>query len=138
MKTKIICSLFLLFFLMGCKNEPQYSRFENHNVPACGIADPLDNLPWLKAYCTEHSKSYSTTISIYKNTTSHVNHIVIGTSTKDEPNRSPSTIHTTSIYSCEGERVLFQGSEGATPEGWSAFLAENTLVAKIWEVKEIE
>lgn len=92
---------------------------------------------WLKTYCAEHSKSYSTTISIYKNKTSDVNHIVIDTSTKDEPDRSPSTIHTTSIYSCEGEKILFQGSEGATPEGWSVFFAENTLAAKIWEVKEI-
>lgn len=137
MKTKIICSLFLLFFLTGCKNDPQYSSFENHNVPTCGITDPLNNLPWLKAYCTEYSKSYSTTISIYKNSTSEVNYIVIETSTEDESDRSPSTIHTTSIYSCEGERILFQGSEGVTPEGWSAFFAENALVAKIWEVKEI-
>lgn len=138
MKTKIICSLFLLFFLIGCKNDPQYSRFENHNVPACGITDPLNNLPWLKAYCSEHLKSYSTTISIYKDNTSDVNNIVIVTSTKDESGKSPSTIHTTSIYSCEGERILFQGSEGATPEGWAVFFAENTLVAKIWEIKEVE
>jgi len=138
MKTKIICSLFLLFFLMGCKNDPQYSTFENHNVPACGILDPLNNLPWLKVYCSEHSKSYSTTISIYKDNTSEVNNIVIETSTKDEFGRSPSTVHTTSIYSCEGERILFQGSEGATPEGWSVFFAKNALVAKIWEIKEVE
>lgn len=137
MKTKIICSLFILLFLTGCSKEPRYELYENHNISACGISDPLLNLSWLKIYCTEHSKSYLTTISIYNNNTSNVNHIVIETSTKDESGRSPSIIHTTSIYSCEGERILFQGSEGATPEGWSAFFAENTLVAKIWEVKEI-
>ncbi len=138
MKSKIICSLFILLFLVGCKNDPQYSTFEYHNVPACGITDPLNNLSWLKAYCTEHSKSYSTTISIYKDNTSNVNNIVIETSTKDESGRSPFAIQTTSIYTCEGDRILFQGSEGATPEGWSVFFAENALVAKIWEVKEIE
>lgn len=137
MKAKIICSLLALLLLIGCKKAPQYKRYENHTISACGINDPLQNIPWLKTFCTKHLNSYSTTISIYKNNTSDVNYIVIETSTKNESDRSPSTIHTTSVYSCEGKILMLQGSEGATPVGWDTFFVENTLVAKIWEVKKI-
>jgi len=124
MKTIIIFSLFILLLLMGCKNEPQYSRFENHNVPACGIADPLNNLPWLKAYCSEHLNSSWVSISIRKNSTSDVNYIVIENS------------NTISVYSCEGERLMFHSSGSESSDGWMFFLGANPLVAKIWEVKE--
>jgi len=137
MKTKtIICFIFTVFILLSCEKEPEYEIYENHNISACGVTEPLQNIPWLKAYCIEHLKSYSASISIYKNNTSDVNHIVIDTSGKDEPDRSPSTIHKTSVYSCEGEILMLQGSEGPTPKGWDEFFVENTLVAKIWEVKE--
>jgi len=138
MKTKIFCSLFALFLLLGCKNEPQYSRFENHNVPACGIADPLNNLPWLKTYCSEHYNSYSTIVSIYKNNTSGENHIVIYTTTAWNPNIEPPTFYRNVVYSCEGAILFFEASEG-TGSGalaYDTFFLENTLVAKIWEVKE--
>ena len=136
-RTKISCILVTLLFLMGCKKEPHYEIHENQTISACGINDPLQNIPWLKTYCNEHLNSFSANISIYKNNTFELNHIVIETSSKDEPDRSPSTIHKTSVYSCEGELLMFQGTEGATPVGWDAFFVENTRVAKIWEVKEI-
>ena len=136
-RTKISCILFTLLLFMGCKKDPHYEIYENHTISACGITDLLQNIPWLKTYCNEHLKSVLTNISIYKNNTSDLNHIIIETSSNYEPDRSPSTIHTTSVYSCEGELLLFQGTEGATPVGWDAFFVENTRVAKIWEVKEI-
>lgn len=137
MKTKrIVCILFTLFILFSCNKEPEFEIFENRNIPACGITDPLQNIPWLKNYVAEHLNSYSVTISIYKNNSSEVNHIIIETSSKFESGVSPSPIYTTSVYSCEGERLMFQGSEGPTPDGWNTFFAENTLLTKIWEVKE--
>ena len=136
MKTKIICSLFLLFFLTGCRKEPQYELYENHNISACGIVDPLKNLPWLKAYCSEHYNSYSTTVSIYINNTSGVNHIVILNTSAENRDRDPSIIWRHVVYTCEGVGVLFNYTEGTVSEGWDAFFLENTLVAKIWEVKE--
>lgn len=136
MRIKIISCLFILFLLMGCKNDPQYSRFENHNVPACGITDPLNNLPWLKAYCSEHYNSYSISISIYKNNTTGVNHIVILNTSAENRDKSPSVIWKHVVYTYEGIGVLFNYTEGTVSEGWDAFFLENTLVAKIWEVKE--
>lgn len=137
MKPKIIvCFLFSLFILLGCDQEPEFEIYENHNIPACGITDPLQNISWLKTYVAEHLNSYSATISIYKSNSSELNHIIIETSSKFVQDVSPSPIFTTSVYSCEGERLMFQGSEGPTPDGWNIFFIENTLIAKIWEVKE--
>jgi hypothetical protein len=140
MNSKKILSLVLcLFFVIsiGCKKEPTYSRFEDHSISACGIADPLLNIPWLKTYSIEHLNSYSVSISIYKNIVSDENHIFIVTSTPFVPDMSPSPIYTESVYTCDGIMILFQGSEGPIPAGWNAFFVENTLVAKIWEVKQI-
>lgn len=120
--TMLICSLFFLFLVLGCsKKEPQNEIIENHSIAACGIIDPIRNIPWLKAYCSEHSRAYLTSISVYKSNTSDVNHIVIETSTAYIPGMSPSPIYTVSVYSCEGEMLLFQGSEGQIPAGYHAF-----------------
>ncbi|RIJ45548.1 hypothetical protein D1614_22475 [Maribellus luteus] len=34
----------------GCddENEPQYEIYENHEISACGVEDPLVNIEWLK------------------------------------------------------------------------------------------
>jgi hypothetical protein len=137
MKTKtIIYSLFTLLLLMGCKDEPQYTRFENHTISACGITDPLYNLPWLKTYCSEHYNTYSTSISIYKNILTDENSIIIVHISKSVPDQSPSRTFTEEVYTCEGVRILFQSSD-YRPDGWDNFLVQNTLVAKIWSVEEI-
>jgi len=136
MKTKKYFYFLLgLIILYGCDNKPEFEIYENHNIPACGITDPLKNIPWLNTYVAEHLNSYSANISIYKNNTSEVNYIIIETSTKFEPGVSPSPIYTTSVYTCGGEMLMFQGSEGPKPEGWNNFFAEKTLIAKIWEIK---
>ena len=134
--TGFIFILIVWFIVSGCKKEPHYDIFVNNTIPACGIVDPIRNIPWLKAYCSEHSTAYSASISVFKNNSSDVNRIVIETSTDYVSGMSPSPIYTTSVYSCEGEILLFHGTEGPTPEGYDAFFLENTLVAKIWEVKE--
>lgn len=136
-RKEITCILFILLLFIGCKKDPLYEISINHDNSTCGISDPLQNIPWLKAYCIELLNTYSATISIYKNNSSDVNYIVIDTSSKEVPDRSPSTYHTTSIYSCAGERLMFQGTEGPTPKGWDAFFIENTFVTKIWEVKKL-
>ena len=136
-KKVITCILFILLFFIGCNKDPQNEISINHDNSTCGISEPLQNIPWLKAYCIELLNTYSATISIYKNNSSDVNYIVIDTYSKDEPDRSPSTFHTSSIYTCAGERLMFQSTEGPTPKGWEAFFKENTFVAKIWEVKKL-
>lgn len=139
MKAKLILltviALFIIIGGAGCEKKPRYEIYENHEITACGIKDPLNNLQWLKDYCDSHSKWYSVNIFLYNNT-SDVNHIMIETNTKFNQNESPSSINVKYIYSCKGERLLFYGTEGPKPAGWDEFFVENKEIAKIWSVKE--
>jgi len=42
----------LLFATVGCKKD-KYDIYENHNISACGVNDPLQNIAWLKEYCRD-------------------------------------------------------------------------------------
>ena len=138
MNTKtIIFSLFAFLLFIGCQDEPQYSRFEDHNVAACGVADPLNNLPWLKAYCIEHHDYYSAIISIYKNNLTDENHITITDGQRNSPGATPQVLYRSLIYSCDGVLITFSASEGPRPAEYDRFFDENMLVAKIWSVQEI-
>ena len=66
MKTKkvflIIPLLFLIIGMGGCEdNVPQYEIYENHEISACGVEDPLRNIEWLSEYCRKiiEQKEYS-------------------------------------------------------------------------------
>lgn len=52
MKAKLLSVALFLFLIMGiggCENkEPQYEIYENHDVSACGVEDPLENIEWIK------------------------------------------------------------------------------------------
>lgn len=49
LKLLFIFSFFLIFFGIGCEDkEPQYEIYENHEISACGVEDPLVNLEWLR------------------------------------------------------------------------------------------
>jgi len=64
----------LLFILniTGCDKkteEPQYDIYENHNISACEVNDPLQNIEWLEKYCAnikEKRNIESVYISLYK------------------------------------------------------------------------
>ena len=63
----LICMLFFAF--TGCEKEPKYDIYENHNISACGIDDPLQNIEWLKEYYKNLRESQdisSININLYK------------------------------------------------------------------------
>jgi hypothetical protein len=54
MKTKILIIITALLFLIigACKKkESQFEIYENHDISACGVEDPLRNIDWLVEYC---------------------------------------------------------------------------------------
>jgi hypothetical protein len=74
MKTKtILCIFFTLLLFMGCKKEPEYEIYENHNISACGIEDPLKNIEWLTQFCNKNVKAYSVRIIVKKRPTYNSN-----------------------------------------------------------------
>jgi len=57
----------------GCdksdKEEQKYDIYENHDISACGINDPLQNIEWLREYCKNlrETKNFSSVyIDLYK------------------------------------------------------------------------
>ena len=131
MRTKIICSLFILFFLSGCKKEPQYERYENHTISACGINDPLKNIEWLNIYCKNNLKAYFIEIYIYENTDTKENYFVIYTLNEDSEN------YQINVFSCSNE-LLFHWNTGTSPSPqYTTFFSNKKEICKIWSVKEI-
>jgi hypothetical protein len=74
--TLIPAFLFVLGFttvsFSGCNKEKEpkyYDIYENHNISACGVDDPLQNIEWLREYCNgvnETQDFSSVYISLYK------------------------------------------------------------------------
>lgn len=110
MKTKkvllIIPLLFLIIGMGGCEdNEPQYEIYENHEISACGVEDPLKNIEWLKIICneivlTKRNIHLSFSIDLYetKETKEHV--ILIPYS----PNKG---IFNYNVYDCSGKVTIY-------------------------------
>jgi len=49
----VVISLFAATACKELKDTPKqkYDIFENHDISACGLNDPLQNIEWLREYC---------------------------------------------------------------------------------------
>jgi hypothetical protein len=132
MKTKrIIYFLFAMFILLSCDNEPKYEIYENHNISACGIEDPLKNIEWLTQVCKNNVKSYNVDIYIYENTETKENYFVIYALDKGYD------YYLINVFSCSNE-LLFHWSAGTSPSPqYDTFFSNKKVVSKIWSVREI-
>ena len=68
---KVISTLLIVFAVTvftGCKRN--YTVYERHDITACGVKDPLVNLPWLAEECekAKKAKNGETTISLLQDT----------------------------------------------------------------------
>lgn len=131
MKTKIICSLFALFLLMGCEKAPQYEVYENHTISSCGIEDPLKNIEWLTQYCKNNLKAYYVEIYIYENTETKENYFVIYTLNKGYKN------YQINVLNCSNELLFHWDTETSPSPQYTAFFSNKKEISKIWSVKEI-
>jgi len=136
MKTTVLLKfLFLLTItVMGaCKDkEPQYEIYENHEISACGVEDPLRNLDWLaeinEKYRITNPKSafyYDARVELYSNLETHEEYVVVFIIPKEEKLTAPAYLpNWYQIYSCSGERlfmVVIDNSEYVNGEEWNEF-----------------
>ena len=136
---KLMMTLLCVVIIAGidsCSDStPTTNITENRNVSACGIADPLYNIEWLKEFCKKHTTSNFTsvtvTISIYANKTTKENHYVMSYSSSEVVDYSSQE-----VYDCSGTKLFVKAIEGPTPAGWTEFFTANELVATIWEFKK--
>jgi hypothetical protein len=69
MKTKLVFSLLIGALLMTttCSEteEPINDIYENHDISACGVDDPLKNIEWLREYCNSLKTQDFSSVYIY-------------------------------------------------------------------------
>ena len=140
MKTnKIFLIVLFLFIAMGvtnCKDkeEPQFEIYENHDISACGVDDPLRNIEWLREYCESLKKTQnfsSAYIHLYKviGTDENLFKIAISYSEFDD---SPFA-YSENWKNCIGEHI-FSVNSGVPPEPrrLESFLKDKEFVIELF------
>jgi len=135
---KLSLIILFIFAAFGCiDKQPQYETYNNQEITACGVKDPLTNYPWLSNFIEENKESvYNITIYLYTNIATSEDNIVIDIS----PNRgehsqvSIDIYFWRKIYTCAGEQLFIIESEGIDREGWDNFFnsGNNTIKGIIW------
>ena len=102
----IVCAVAVL---TGCKKN--YTIYENHDITACGVKDPLVNLPWLAEECekAKKAKNGETTISLLQDTVTKDNVFKLMYYYKNKGD-----IYIIYGYNCSGKE-LYRSGLGLTP-----------------------
>ena len=93
----------------GCKRN--YTVYERHDITACGVKDPLVNLPWLAEECekAKKAKNGETTISLLQDTVTKDNVFKLMYYYKNKED-----IYIIYGYNCSGKE-LYRSGLGLTP-----------------------
>ncbi|MFA5047218.1 MAG: hypothetical protein WC542_14935 [Paludibacter sp.] len=141
MKTKtIICFIFTVFILLSCEKKPKYEIYENHEISACGINDPMKNSQWISEFIEKNMESTNNiTIYLYSNSETKEENIVIDITPNggENSNVSIDPFFWKKVYSCAGVQMFVSESEGIDREGWNHFFfsGQNSIEGIIWYSK---
>lgn len=132
MKPKMILIVLLILSLsmgINCKKDSlsKYEIYENHNLSACGVEDPLNNLKWLSDLEKAPQKIQS--ISLYKKKSSMENFFKI-----DGLNEMGYT--NTTFLDCNGNSIFYWNSVTPPSPRYDEFYSDKELVTVIWKVKQ--
>ena len=102
----IVCAVTVF---TGCKRN--YTVYERHDITACGVKDPLVNLPWLAEECekAKKAKNGETTISLLQDTVTKDNVFKLMYYYKNKED-----IYIIYGYNCSGKE-LYRSGLGLTP-----------------------
>ncbi|MEA4916751.1 hypothetical protein SDC9_134640 [bioreactor metagenome] len=112
---QLLLPLCMALLVAGCEKEKekklQYEIYENHEISACGVEDPLVNIEWLKITCDKivlnknHIHS-SFKIDLYEENETKEHVILI-------PYSPDKGIFNDNVYDCSGKiTVYFAGKAG--------------------------
>ncbi len=130
---KVISTLLIVFAVTvftGCKRS--YTVSEKHDITACGVKDPLVNLPWLAELCKNSSKEGDMSIFLLQDTI-----------TQDyffETNRvfelyGRGKFSRGECYNCEGDTVMIYNTITPPKPEEVAFDKDKKHLGVIFEVK---
>ena len=132
MKTKTflltVFALCLLIIGTGCEKEPKYEIYENHEISACGINDPLNNIEWLAKM--EKDPTSLVNIMLLKNTNTEENYFRF-VFQEDEMGYSSMV-----YFDCRGNNIFkwYSASSPGHPR-YVEFHSDKEFVSIIWEVQ---
>ena len=106
-----ISVVFVVMAVVSCTREP--TIYANHDVTACGVKDPLVNLPWLAEECekAKKAKNGETTISLLQDTVTKDNAFMIRYHYKQRGK----DMYSGNGYNCSGEEQYKFWSGGVPP-----------------------
>jgi hypothetical protein len=144
-KMKLLSTTLFLFMIMGMagcsekepQEEPQYEIYENHDISACGVDNPLMNIEWLRDFCIKNDKAFNTSIYIYKSKLSHDYYFQIDEFSDFEPDRDPVQMAYSKLCSCTGEVLFTELTEGPPSIGWYELRQSLEPIGLVWARKFI-
>jgi hypothetical protein len=133
---------FAVFVMAGCvapnEDSDRYTLSVNHDIPACGIEDPIVNISWLADTCASIAFSMvdykqDCRIVVYKSKTKKDNRIIF-----DYYGTAPVDGGYTKVYTCAGNFLFsFYWFKAEASEDEIAFNEEYESVGVIWELQSL-
>ncbi len=120
--------LFSLLILSGCDKEPKFEIYENHEISACAITDPVENSRWLSDFIDNNIGSTNNiTIYLYSNNETKEENIVIDITPNrgENSNVSANPYFWKKVYFCSGEQLFITESGEIDYESWDNFFYSN-------------
>lgn len=131
MKTRTILltviALCLLIIGTGCEKEPKYEIYENHEISACGIKDPLNNIEWLAKM--EKDPTSLVNIMLLKNMNTEEYYFDFIYKSNQE------AYFFSMFYDCIGDNIFGWYSITSPSPYYEDFFSDKEFVDVIWEVK---
>lgn len=122
---------FVLVALIGCQRN--YTLYERHDITACGVKDPLVNLPWLAKLCKNSFNERDMSIFLLQDTI-----------TQDyffETNRvfelyGRGKFSRGEYYNCEGDTVMIYNTVTPPESETLEFKKNKKIISTIWSIKQ--
>ena len=118
--------------IAGCKDkEPKYEIYENHDISACGVEDPLRNIEWLAETYQEliNSKDMSqSSISLYQVIDKDEYIFAISRPWSDEH------YFTINYRNCSGEHVFHWNTVTSPNDYYEDFMKDKEFVAILFQL----
>jgi hypothetical protein len=121
----------------GCSREEQrYGIYENHDISACGLNDPLLEIEWLKEYCDQikEKKDISPVyLSLFKviDQDEHIFKIAVPSSVDYAPNK----YYSSQFYlNCSCDTLFYWWGDlvHANPSRYNEFMEDKEFVTELF------
>jgi hypothetical protein len=120
------------------RNKYEYEIFEKHDITACGIEDPLNNIELLKKFCEEftaETNNADASIHLWENIHTKENYFELFFYNKlDCYNHYDHFCYDGfNFYNCSSENIATGGS-ASSPYAYEEFIADKEEICIIWSI----